>query len=251
MPKSVKRAVVLGIMLVAPQLGIVAPQRVSAQDREFPVLNSLGRYLGVGYTRAGYHAANDGRFDVVTQLHPASDYRRGGLPMNSMSNFGGAPIVQGWQPPPTAAVSNSSTPAAQSPATGKATPGANEKPSPNNERSSSKPVAPELIETPKPIAPPKPSGPPPSWLQDYLKDEEEASSKATNSPKDSIELKELEIDSSPSDLFLEESDGSLFPALGVTYTIMETSFPSFSPAPSVPSKSSAVNRYNVPSYRFR
>ncbi len=59
-----------------------APLTAVAQDNEFPVLNSIGRYFGVGYTRGGYHAALDGRFDVTTNRHPAACYRPGGLPGN-------------------------------------------------------------------------------------------------------------------------------------------------------------------------
>lgn len=66
------------LLAIAP----LAPLSAVAQDNEFPVLNSIGRYFGVGYTRGGYHAALDGRFDMSTNSHPASHYRPGGLPAN-------------------------------------------------------------------------------------------------------------------------------------------------------------------------
>lgn len=90
MPKCVKRAVLLGIVLAVPHAAWGA-------DSEFPVLNSIGRFWGVGYTRGGYQAALDGRFDIVTNRHPALNYRIGGLPHYSQPLY----------PPPNASSSAS------------------------------------------------------------------------------------------------------------------------------------------------
>lgn len=247
MRKFVKRTVLLGLVLAAPQAGILSAQQGCAQDREFPVMNTIGRYLGVGYTRAGYHAAQDGRMDIVSSRHPASDYRPGGLPVRSMAYVTGTPIIQSWQPPPIVSVPNHSAPAAKSPSkdNDKSTEGGK---APAKEPAASKSLVPEVIETPKPITPPKPSGPPPSWLKDYLNDEKVPSLKEKLSPKDNIETKEIELEKSPSDLQLNDDEASLLPAKGVTYTIIESSSTAVGPSQAVPITSSIINRYRGPQF---
>ncbi len=83
MPKFVKRAAVLSIVWVAAHAAAsqaIAPQAAWGADHEFPVMNSVGRFFGVGYTKGGYHAAQDGRLNAISSRHPAADYRPSGLP---------------------------------------------------------------------------------------------------------------------------------------------------------------------------
>lgn len=245
MRKFVKRTVLLGLAVAAPHVGIMSAQQGFAQDREFPVLNTIGRYLGVGYTRAGYHAAQDGRFDIVSSRHPASDYRPSGLPVRSMPYVSGAPIIQSWQAPPIVSAPNYSAPAAKPSGKDNDKPTDRAKTSTKEPAETKSPIA-EVIETPKPLTPPKPSGPPPSWLKDYLKDEKETSLKETLSPKDNIETKAIELEKSPSDVLLKEDDSSLLPATGVTFSIIESNSTTLGSAQAVPTTSSNVNRYRGP-----
>ncbi|MCA9134643.1 MAG: hypothetical protein KDA45_15855 [Planctomycetales bacterium] len=135
MPKIVKTAVVLGVVLCTPQLG-------SGQEREYPVLNSIGRYLGVGYTRGGYHAALDGRPNLVTDNRPAAHYGSGQLlhPYNSSYQ---AHTSGGSEWPLGPSYSGSGGSHSVVPAS---------------------PAAPSA----KPA--PKPAGPTPQWLKPYLND---------------------------------------------------------------------------------
>ena len=83
MPKFVTRAAVLGVVWLATQTAApqaVAPRAVWGADCEFPVMNSVGRFFGVGYTHGGYHAAQDGRLNAISGRHPAADYRMTGVP---------------------------------------------------------------------------------------------------------------------------------------------------------------------------
>ncbi len=242
MRNYVKRAVLLGVTMAAAQMGLVAPHQSYAQDREFPVLNTLGRYLGVGYTRDGYHAAYDGRMDIVSDRHPASDYRLGGLPHRATPFVSGTPFVHSWQQAPVVTSPSSSGASTKTNINNTGKPAADEKSS-TREPASTKASTPEVIETPRPVDPPKPSGPPPSWLKDYLKDESE---KSSSGPKDNIETKAIELESSPSDLLLPGDEDSLLPAKGVTYTIIEPGSPSFEPSSIVPLQAPVGNRYHSP-----
>ncbi|MEZ6077034.1 MAG: hypothetical protein R3C56_15605 [Pirellulaceae bacterium] len=145
-PKFVERAVLLGIVLAVPHAAWGA-------DSEFPVLNSIGRFWGVGYTRGGYHAAQDGRFDIVTNRHPAPNYRPGGLPQYSQPIYSPPPA----SPSPVVAP----TPTVQKSGDKSSAP----------KKSEAKPGAPEANELPRPVVPAKPAGPPPRWLEDYLQRE--------------------------------------------------------------------------------
>ncbi len=51
---------------------VVAP--ASAVDHGLPLLNSAGRYLGVGWSHHSYHSNVSGRSEVLDRAHPASDY---------------------------------------------------------------------------------------------------------------------------------------------------------------------------------
>ncbi len=155
---------------------LVLVQFISAsaysQELEFPILNSIGRYLGVGYTRGGYHAAQDGRLDLVSQLHPPGNYRLGGLPQNYGYPTLSTPTVRmetmQYLPAPVA--------------------------------------APALPKKPETIAAPKPVEPTPQWLEGYLQPENSGQSESLPMPERKVVPKDLEDESSPSDLLLEENN---------------------------------------------
>lgn len=60
-------------------LGLSTLSAITAQERGFPVANSIGRFLGYGYTRGGYHAASNGQLEVIRNEHPAHRNRSGSL----------------------------------------------------------------------------------------------------------------------------------------------------------------------------
>lgn len=183
MPKFVKRAVLLGIFLAVPQAA-------QSGENDFPVLNSIGRFWGVGYTQGGYHAAQDGRFDVVTHRHPASNYRSGGLPQYSQPLYSPSPHAN-LSPSPVLAP----TPAG-----------------PKSDGSSMTPPKPgaklgemEALAPPKPATPSKPAGPPPRWLEDYLQDEDVIDADAEiPPPRKNVQPSEKTPETSPSDLLREQ-----------------------------------------------
>ncbi len=196
MSKRIKSVVLLGLLVSTPNCGW-------AQDREFPTLNSIGRFWGVGYTRGGFHAAQDGRFDVVTNRHPATDYRRGGLPTRNSMNY--SPTVD-WTPPTAAPPGAFATPTQAPPLNADKSQPSNSPKSParSNPQSSVPPVTVEAIPAPKPVVPAKPTQPPPAWLQEYLEDEETSSRKNPNPSGDDLPAELLEI--SPSDLQFDDSE---------------------------------------------
>lgn len=173
--KLVTRAIVLGAVIGVPQIGI-------SQDQDHPILNSIGRFLGVGYTHGGYHAAADGRFNLVTDRHPAPAYRSGQL-LSLYSPHYGAPAT---------AFGNSA--GAQPTGAGGG-----------------------AIEV-APLPPPKPVGPPPEWLKTYLQDDAPAASSApafvplpppnrTPVPSDPIDIQDRDL--SPSDRLLPQAEGEV------------------------------------------
>jgi len=235
-----KRAILLGLLAANPLPG-------RAQDHDFPILNSMGRYLGVGYTRGGYHAAYDGRPNLVTDRHPAADYRPGGFQNYQTPPVYAHPRPTQWQTPPAASLAPT---APRSP---------NNAPQPHGPSAagSDTRAQPEVLQTPPPQAPPKPAGPPPSWLKDYLQDEQAKSpQEATPNPSKNIVPQQPSLDqlptpeNSPSDLLLDGTTQDLLPALGVTYSIMEQggwrTYPAANLAPP-PTRNS--NRYH--SYQYR
>lgn len=121
-------------------MAVAQPARTEAQERGFPILNSMGRYLGYGYTQGGYHAPANGQLPLVRKMHPASDYPSGQLQYA---------YNRGYQPmrPHQA---NYGLPAMQP-----RMPAAGPFPSPA-----------------QPTAPAQPAGPPPEWLKEYLKGKE-------------------------------------------------------------------------------
>ena len=63
-------------ILVALMLAATFPSGVVlADDNGHPLLNSVGRFLGIGYTHHGYHASQGGQLNIVKQNHPAANYR--------------------------------------------------------------------------------------------------------------------------------------------------------------------------------
>lgn len=119
-----------------------------AQEHDYPTLNSIGRFLGYGYTNGGYHSGNNGQFDSLKKRHPASSYRSGSLLY---------PYQAGYQPRPIhRPFSISSLPA--------------------------RAVAEQPSVVPAPVA--KPAGPPPEWLKKYMPGE---AAKAGSSNRDNAE----------------------------------------------------------------
>lgn len=183
----VSRAVLLATVLAAPHAARSA-------DSEFPVLNSIGRFLGVGYTRGGYQAAQDGRFDAMADRHPASNYRMGGLQRYSQPLY--IPPPKAITPAPVMAP----TPAIQKPG--------DKNSAPTN--SGVKPGLGEVIVPPGPVAPTQPTEPPPPWLQDYLQEEKADKANEIPSPIKNTRPAESAPENSPSDrLFEQPADDAL------------------------------------------
>lgn len=181
----------LGIALSLMLVSSVA----SAGDYGFPALNTVGRYLGVGWSHHTYHSRVDGRFDVITNRHPASAYPSTALnhiyspgyvnlperPYDpSGANFWGAPIAA-VQPNMTSIQSNGSVP--------------------QPKRAPEEVKAVEQLPPkaqPKPQQPPKPMEPPPNWLKPYL-----------DSQKKQAEGETIELERSPSDIKAPQLDDPL------------------------------------------
>ncbi|MEO8268883.1 MAG: hypothetical protein ABI557_04125 [Aureliella sp.] len=148
-PKFLKRFVLLGVIFAAPHVGRGA-------DHEFPTLNSIGRFWGLGYTQGGYQTAQDGRFDIVTNRHRASNYRSGGLAQYSQPLY--SPTLNSLVSP---AQIVAPTPAALR----------SDDQSQALKKSEAKPDLLEVVSPPMPSVPTKPAGPSPRWLEDYLQEE--------------------------------------------------------------------------------
>lgn len=165
-----------------------------AGDYGFPALNTAGRYLGVGWSHHTYHSRVDGRFDVISNRHPASAYPSAALSHiyapgyvnlparqydSSAADFWGAPITS-VQPNMTNMQSGggSMSPSGVSIL--------------QQKRASEEVKAAEQLppkSPPKPQQPPKPKEPPPSWLKPYL-----------DSQKKQAESEMIELEQSPSDV---------------------------------------------------
>lgn len=223
MPKFVTRAAVLGIVWVATQAGSsldIAPRAAWGADHEFPVVNSIGRFFGVGYTRGGYHAAQDGRLDVISNRHPASDYRPGGLPQytqplysppRSTGGSGPSPVLA---PVPTDAAARSSGTSALSP---------------SDTPPQDKPTAPQSDAASKPAAPAGEAVPPPPWLEEYL--QRSGADKQRETPRNELPQpkppvpQERDPQDSPSDLLLEEPSADLKADFELGASILDSGFP--------------------------
>lgn len=88
MPKSIVNVLVVFLLF--------ATGNSFAQERKYPILNSMGRFLGVGYTRGGYHAGANGQFLIVKHRHPASDYRSRALAYPYQAGY--APVTPAVAP---------------------------------------------------------------------------------------------------------------------------------------------------------
>ncbi len=237
MPKFVTRAVLLSIVWAAAQAAgpqAIAPQAAWGADHEFPVINSIGRFFGVGYTRGGYHAAQDGRLNAITNRHPAADYRPGGLPQYSQPQYSPPRSAVGSGPSPVLAPAPSGTTSGKS---GSAAV------SPSNMSPKNESAAPQSDASAKPAAPAKPSQPPPRWLEEYLQQSEAA--KAHELPLPQVPPpKDAAPQASPSDRLLDESSTDLDTGLEVGFSIIDSGFPT--PVYQAPISSNAAefsNRY--------
>lgn len=237
-PKFVKRAVLLGIVLAAPQLGWGA-------EHEFPVMNSIGRFWGVGYTRGGYQAAQDGRFDVVTARHPASNYRMGGLPNYSQQHFSTAPMVAAPLPA-SVLVPNAPDRNGAANHSAQGGPAANAKPG-------KPPTSAEVVPVPQPMVPAKPATPPPRWLEDYLQGQESSQSQQSSpstkgKPTDeSGPATQAAPETSPSDSLFEETIEKIEPGKEIDFSIFEAGYvrPVYAvPQQQISIQSPAVRRVN-------
>lgn len=158
-----------------------------AHDYGFPTLNSVGRYLGVGWSHHTFHSRVDGRFDIISQRHPASAY-----PSNNLSyvysphynNYPPRPLgssdqIDFWHAPKTEAPTKAFSPPNTSILESVPAPKPNQ--SKNNAEELLPPPISDLTEprdsadassaSPPPTDPPKPKEPPPNWLKPFLESE--------------------------------------------------------------------------------
>lgn len=124
--------------------GLVQP--AAAQHREIPIINTVGRFLGYGYTQGGYHSVT-GRPIIQRKLHPASNYRSTGLQYAYQPGYQPVrPRMPTHQPLPAATYGY-------------------------GQSMSTLPQQPTVAPQPAPAAstaPPVPKEPPPEWLKKYL-----------------------------------------------------------------------------------
>jgi hypothetical protein len=232
-----KVVLLLGVLISNAQTGYT-------QSSDLPLLNTLGRHLGIGYTRGGYHAAADGRLDAVVANHPSHAY-------GSQQLF--APYSAHYQPVRTIhAPQNIPSYAPAAPMSG----------------GSSMPGGPRP--TPAPVdAAPKPTSPPPQWLKEYLQEEDIPAPRALPDPgnvapeefergddellNDPADASPFDSEGSPSDRLLEDEDDLLLQTPEVSQRIRA---PGFRPSnPGFPGYNLGQNRYKQaiiePSGAFR
>lgn len=247
MPKFVTRAVVLGFVWVAAQATApldIASRAARGADHEFPVVNSIGRFFGVGYTKGGYHAAQDGRLDAITNRHPAADYRSGGFPQYAQPTYSPPRSFVGSSPSPMLA------PVPIGPAPHQAGPAVV---SPNHAPADGKPAAPQADVPSKPAAPVKSSEPAPPWLEEYLQQSQankqrEIPLHELPQPQQPLPEKSLPQDripeGSPSDLLLDEPSAELEAGHELDFSIIESDFPAPVYQSRMPSRArGTINRY--------
>lgn len=177
---------------------VSTPLSAIGQETEFPTINTIGRFLGVGYSHTGYHGRRDGRFDAIERRHPASNYGSNGLLYPYDLAY--RPVRPMRMPAPAAV---HSTPRV-APAMPKIAP-----PQPA--------IEPEQVDTPDPT-PPKPSVPPPQWLKPHLK-QPDIDQKKESTPTEDEVFGELTPPRPPSSqaespFFLEPSSPSDRPLSG-------------------------------------
>lgn len=130
---------------------IASPLTGFAQEHEFPTLNTVGRFLGVGFSHTGYHSRIDGRFNHHNR--PASAYGSSAL------DFPYSPSYQPFRP-----ARISPQPQAFTAPTNVVPTPAPEMPTTEDADESSEEIQPEEL--------PKPVGPPPNWLKPYMTEED-------------------------------------------------------------------------------
>jgi hypothetical protein len=144
-------------------------------------MNSIGRFFGIGWSN-GYHSGTyDGRYQVVKARHPAHNYG---------SNALQHPYHPGYEPQRPYAQSTQNYPQPIFSNTGEF-------------QSGSIPagVSSQASPTPAPAVPPKPVEPPPTWLRQFLKDEDKGAPKAADQRSGQKETRKAEDpEASPSDL---------------------------------------------------
>ncbi len=128
-----------------------APLSASAQEHEFPALNTIGRFLGVGYSSTGYHNRRDGRFDVIKARQPAY------YPSNALS-YPYDPAYRPYRPAHVSPAPAFSTQPYTAPA-------AAPKAAPELSSDEAEEIQPEEVKPAKPV------GPPPQWLKPHLNDD--------------------------------------------------------------------------------
>lgn len=161
-----------------------------ANEHGFPALNTIGRYLGVGWSHHTYHSQVDGRFDIISHRHPACAYPSRALSSIYSTNHNSIYIAPQslpadfWQVPSIVDRPKSNTPPHQSilesdkrvwrmePKKADELPDRRQQVPPSNRNDASI--------TKEPL---------PGWLEPYMEDER-------TKKKDSVQI---ELESSPSD----------------------------------------------------
>ncbi len=156
--------------------GVCFAQSAMAQEHNHPVLNSFGRFWGIGWSQ-GYHSPSaDGRFQFVKNNHPANMYASSALTYPYQPGYESIPGQYGSMVRTEQAWPQTMLMAPQGASHGA-------------------PVSPAMVPPPKP----KPIEPPPAWLKPYLKDDQPSDKPAIPSiPRDAE--KSGNPEASPSDL---------------------------------------------------
>lgn len=184
-----KKLAVLGI-----GVGLSLTEYAGAQEHNLPLLNSVGRYFGVGWSRGYQAGCYDGRFQAVKQGHPASMYASNSLLY---------PYFPGYQPHPGYDTQTGNMPL-----------NADFAQPVYSDASNALPVGAAMqnglqtTPTPAPVIPPKPVMPPPTWLRPFLKDEARSGTDRAAAESGTVETREeVQADEvSPSDQFKPKTE---------------------------------------------
>ncbi|MFK7734490.1 MAG: hypothetical protein AB8B50_00580 [Pirellulaceae bacterium] len=159
-----------------------------AQERGLPILNTAGRFLGVGYSRGGYHSPANGQFKVMRQLHPANAYRSSQLQY---------PYHPAYTPSRPAQAYTHGLPPAQGASIMQPYQNSLGFVTPSN--STNQPSA------ATPQKPAKPAGPPPTWLEPMLNNGQPASRTQPDSKTEPVERPNA-VEDGADDLLTAPSD---------------------------------------------
>ncbi len=159
-----------------------AARTIHADESNHPVLNSFGRFWGVGWSH-GYHSPTaDGRFQAIKDRHPASMYASSALTYPYQSNYASTPSLQGSMvnPVETWPYFGSVSPegAGSSEGAGMTTP---------------------IMPPTKKLTPAKPAEPPPAWLKPYLREGQDSKASPEHSLPNASQ-DDPRRESSPSDV---------------------------------------------------